>query len=620
MATTARRALRKPVLTDNPDVPRDIGNLADDIDAMMAALITGTTANRATYTAGPPGPKDGDIYWVTDDLTMGAFGTPYKWDSANSAWRIFGPASPAPQSAINSKLLGPGVGAVQRAGRTLTLYDYQTVLGLTTPPGLFNLSDTSNLGSGGAINNKGAVPFGVGIQGAAASCAVFAGSGSQGLYVDGGAAGSYSLRGGSVFGWHRSARSGNQAIVSKMTAAGGAGSSCYYVGSTGRAFASVSIDGATSKGVAGQSNINDDRWHYVGFTFDGAVLRLWVDGVCEGTLDVAGPIFVGAVPLTIGALGADSVTTGINPHYGRIDEVLITNDVLNEDQIRLLYCAKFPHTYGAIPTRLRLQIIRQQRGGPLVTGDFPSVPLRLYNFTAGTLTDDGSQNTALTNNNASVSVAGGDGTPNGAFLFNGTNQFLSATDTGLPIGASARTIMCWFKSTGGSIGTVAGMIAYGTLDDVMLYDNRGKIFAFDGLNSAQSPGTYDDGQIHHAAAVFDNSASDGAKIKLYIDGRCVSTNQNLRITGAVVGAGGFKIGKSSDPTNPYFNGIIDGVAVLQVALTGDQVYSVFAKGSKALAASVKHAGEHIEGQDTNFLLGVFDTIEPQHIVQMEVAA
>ena len=53
-----------------------------------------------------------------------------------------------------------------RAGRQLAVADF-TAMGLGTPVGLFNLSGLTNLGSGGALVNKGTVPFGVGVNGLA---------------------------------------------------------------------------------------------------------------------------------------------------------------------------------------------------------------------------------------------------------------------------------------------------------------------------------------------------------------------------------------------------------------------------------------------------------------------
>ena len=129
-----------------------------------------------------------------------------------------------------------------------------------------------------------------------------------------------------------------------------------------------------------------------------------------------------------------------------MDEAFVTNDVLSDDQVRALYCAKIAHGFSVTPTAVNLAVRRARKGGPLAPADFPTTPLRLHNFTAGALTDQGSGGVALTNNGAAVSVVGADGAQGGAFSYAGA-QSLSATDAGLPSGLAARSYGCWFKTT-----------------------------------------------------------------------------------------------------------------------------------------------------------------------------
>jgi hypothetical protein len=64
MALTPRLKLRYPILTDTADVPRDIGNLAADLD--NAAIDgQGLLANRPVSTSGVPGIQ-GRYYYATD--------------------------------------------------------------------------------------------------------------------------------------------------------------------------------------------------------------------------------------------------------------------------------------------------------------------------------------------------------------------------------------------------------------------------------------------------------------------------------------------------------------------------------------------------------------------------
>lgn len=64
MGTTSRLSLRYPELSDSADVPRDIENLADDIDN-AAIYASGTFSARPASTVGSPGIA-GRYYFATD--------------------------------------------------------------------------------------------------------------------------------------------------------------------------------------------------------------------------------------------------------------------------------------------------------------------------------------------------------------------------------------------------------------------------------------------------------------------------------------------------------------------------------------------------------------------------
>ena len=148
-------------------------------------------------------------------------------------------------------------------------------LGLSAPLGLWNLSDlTDASGNGRALQNKGAVPFGPGINGAASTAAVFAGSTAQALYIsDTGAADPFRIKTGSWGCWFRTAKRGSAAILSwrkhalRRRAVGWWNSRRNHeygkrAGLTGL----VRRSGAQ----AACQDVCDDRWHFVVGTHDGA--------------------------------------------------------------------------------------------------------------------------------------------------------------------------------------------------------------------------------------------------------------------------------------------------------------------------------------------------------------
>jgi len=104
-----------------------------------------------------------------------------------------------------------------RAGRVLTAADF-TNIGLAAPAGLWNLSNVNDSsGNARTLTNKGTVPFGPGIAGAATEAAIFAGSTAQALYIaDTGAADPFRIKTGSWGAWFRTAKRGtNQFVLTK---------------------------------------------------------------------------------------------------------------------------------------------------------------------------------------------------------------------------------------------------------------------------------------------------------------------------------------------------------------------------------------------------------------------
>jgi Concanavalin A-like lectin/glucanases superfamily len=520
-------------------------------------------------------------------------------------------------------ILDVGVAGQVRAGRQLTAADF-TALGLSAPLGLWNLSDLSDAsGNGRALSNKGAVPFGPGINGAASTAAVFAGSTGQALYIsDTGAADPFRIKTGSWGCWFRTAKAGaGQYLLSKVSAAAGQRAWSINVdGASNAVQGTFYSDGTSNANALGVSNVCDDRWHFVVVTYDGAALRTIVDGVVEGAWSSGTtPIFGGSAPLNIGGFGADGSTAAGAAHYGRVDEAFVTADVLSPDQIRALYCAKIAHGFSATPTAVSLAVRRQRKGAALAVGDFPTPPLRLHNFTAGSLADQGSNGVALTNNGAAVSVAGADGSQGGAFNFvTASSQSLSATDAGLPSGTATRSYGCWVK--GGTASVTWGVLTWGTppgnVD--LIYINTGVVTAASVADAITGP-FVGDGQWHFVVVVEDNAAGDGVRRKLYVDGLLGGGSTSMGGSLILGGANRFRIGATADGSSP-FTGQIDGAFVCDYALTQQAISTLYAKGSMALAPSPKNAGDHVEYADATNIFAVFDTLDTQHQIDLGVSA
>lgn len=578
------------------------------------ATINGLTAERMLEIEAAS-IVDGDV--IADHLILTRHdGTPI------DAGSVVGPAGPAGPMGSGlsvlsaSGILEPGITNQRRAGRILTVADFTTLLGLSTPVGLFNLGSLANLGSGGALVNKGSVTFDKGITGAAGEAAKFSGSTAQALYiVDTGAADPFRIKYGSWGCWFKTAKRGiYQGLMSKWTAA----ASHFLLEISSSNFIYARAYAGTSAAQQGYTDVCDDRWHHVVITWDGVTLMAYLDGAVEFmfvTPGQIGPMTVGAAPFNIGGASADSGTITADPSYARIDEAFVTADVLTEDQVRLLYSTKIAHGAGFTPTSVDLMIRRLRKGAALVSGDFATQPLHLYNFTAGSLSDIGSLNNALALTGAPDTAPAPDGLKDNAYVLkSAANQYLSATDAGLPIGTSVKSCGVWFKSFDTGNG---GLVIWGNQSYGLWYGGgaiAGGDWTFGGIGSSV---LFNDGQWHFAVLVYDNAAVDGLKRKVYVDGKLVGSDVNAGTTITGVGANGFQVGHGA---MGYFNGALSRPFVTNYALTAEEIAALYAKGSLSLGASPKNEGDHVERVDATNIYLICDNIESQHQIDLLVAS
>jgi hypothetical protein len=513
-----------------------------------------------------------------------------------------------------------GQTAQARAGRQLALSDF-TALGLSAPQGLWNLSNlTDASGNSRALSNKGTVTFSPGVNGAVTTAAQFTGSTAQALYIaDTGAADPFRIPTGSWGCWTRTAKRGaNQTLVSRRTVAAGQFSYVLRIGTANVVDVLWSGDGSTIGTMSAVSDVADDRWHFAVAVYDATALRLFIDGVLEATWSAPNTLFSAAAPLNIGAYGADSGVSAVEPHYGRVDEAFVTADVLTEDQVRSLYAARLVHTLGAQPKTVSLNVRRQRRGAALATTDFSTTPLHLYNYAGGSpATDQGSLGLPMSGG-AVYLGPGTDGTPNGSRGFIG-GLGDNATDAGLPTGLQSRSYGCWIKTANAS--GVPGVIGWGASNSstagAVVGTTSGAIYSQSGAGDTITGPFVADGQWHHVVAVEDNTAGDGVKRKLYLDGRVIA-NSTVMNSIAPGGAGRFRVGAYPDATGG-FTGQIDGVFVTGYAMTTDEVLRLYAKASQTMASSPKNSGDHVEAVDSGSVLVIADTLDAVHYIDLTLA-
>jgi len=179
----------------------------------------------------------------------------------------------------------------------------------------------------------------------------------------------------------------------------------------------------------------------------------------------------------------------------------------------------------------------------------------------------------------------------GALQFDGDNDYVEAEGYEGITGSNPRTVAAWIKT---DLGDFQDIVAWGAeaagerwslviaSSNCGIYVKDGFIFGMTGIA---------DGNWHHIAAVLDSDANPNvSEVRLYVDGRTeassgVSSRQISTAQGDNV-----KIGTFSDGDNRYFNGMIDEVAIFDVALTDDQVARLCHVGGESFLAGCGRIG------------------------------
>ncbi|MEU4391482.1 LamG domain-containing protein [Kribbella sp. NPDC023855] len=211
-----------------------------------------------------------------------------------------------------------------------------------------------------------------------------------------------------------------------------------------------------------------------------------------------------------------------------------------------------------------------------IVGQSDSTGLQLDNFQVNLSTypraaDSLGTNTADYKNGVSFGVTGAlTASGNTAARFDGLNDFVRAAGTtGLPVGASARSVELWFKTTSSAKQM---LFSYGTpatnqLFALSLNAGGASMTAWGGGSGSDKTFTpaaaVNDGLWHHLVKTY-----SGTSITLYLDGVALTPQSAVRAT--ALDPYGFSIGavpNSLDPNSPaYFDGTIDDVSLYTTAL------------------------------------------------------
>jgi hypothetical protein len=304
-------------------------------------------------------------------------------------------------------------------------------------------------------------------------------------------------------------------------------------------------NGHVGEGVTGSTVVTAGEWHHVAGIFEGTLMRVYLDGVIDGSIFSTYAPRSGTGSLKIGARGDD----GTYAFNGRIDEARVTAAAV----------------YSATPFT-------------------PEAHLSSGTNTRGLWKFDGmSSNDASTNQNDGNLIGGATYSPESpvdtpvtshSLSLNGTSGYFNvpANDS---FNSSARlTLEAWVKLNANNTqqGVIERFGAYNSSSGG--YNLRitatGKVHFFIGYDSANSS-LYDaldgdtvvtTGAWHHLAAVY-----DGTEMRVYLDGALDGHKSTTKAPG--VGTSNLIIGaRGNDAGGSYLNGLID-----EVRVTADALYT-----------------------------------------------
>jgi len=179
---------------------------------------------------------------------------------------------------------------------------------------------------------------------------------------------------------------------------------------------------------------------------------------------------------------------------------------------------------------------------------------------------------------------------NNAYSFDGSTGYIS-TATGEPVPAPQNfSVSVWFKTSSAG-GVLVGYSAQQTgpasqYDRHIYMDDSGLLYfgiyttATNTANVITSTSAYNDGVWHHAVGTC--STTSGSC--LYVDGALVASSSTMTTAETYTGAGYWRVAYSNlggwpnEPTDLYFTGSLDDIALYNTAISASQVAILYGAG------------------------------------------
>ena len=162
-----------------------------------------------------------------------------------------------------------------------------------------------------------------------------------------------------------------------------------------------------------------------------------------------------------------------------------------------------------------------------------------------------------------------------AFTFDGIDDYVQATDTGLPFGTAARTLDLWMQpGFDARVPVIYGSFAPSDAFYVLVNGANACIGQWGGGPPGEPCGSTDvtDGSWHHVAMTYDGSGT----VLLYVDG---ALEASVTKTYTTTQTGKLYMGSTVEGSQEYYTGLVDEVEIFNRALSQSEIQAIYGAGS-----------------------------------------